>query len=126
MTSSYKAVNRPPHLSRACQNKTSADVMAITKWTISTLRKTLRAWVGLFFQKKAPSMLGFSRRELVFACRVLALDPVARAPGAIRRVLALRYNAFEAHLASMGEHGRPVGFDVLVERCGPALPSWRR
>src|SRR5262245_39757549 len=34
MTSSYKAVNRLPHLSRACQKKTSADVMAITKWTI--------------------------------------------------------------------------------------------
>src|SRR5262249_54967331 len=39
-----KAVNCLPHLSRACQKKTSADVMAITKWTISTLRKTLQAW----------------------------------------------------------------------------------
>jgi hypothetical protein len=38
MTSSYKAVNRLPHLSRACQKKTSADVMAITKWTISDSR----------------------------------------------------------------------------------------
>jgi len=66
MTSSYKAVNRLPHLSRACQNKTSADVMAITKWTISTLRKTLRAWVGLFFQKKAPSMPGLFKKGIGF------------------------------------------------------------
>src|SRR5262249_1202129 len=56
---------------------------------------------GLSFKRKPRACRGFSRRELVFACRVLALDPVARALGAIRRVLALRYNAFEAPLASM-------------------------
>src|SRR5262249_11552445 len=38
-----------------------------------------------------------------------------RAPRAIRRVLALRHDAFESHLASVGEDGRAVAFDMLVK-----------
>src|SRR6516164_972744 len=38
-----------------------------------------------------------------------------RAPRAIRRVVALRDDAFEAELAGMGEDGRAVAFDMLVE-----------
>src|SRR5262249_59815302 len=38
-----------------------------------------------------------------------------RAPRAIRRVLALRHDAFEPHLARVGEEGRAVAFQMLVE-----------
>jgi hypothetical protein len=49
-------------------------------------------------------------------CRwVLHLEPVRRAPRAVRRVLPLRHDAFEPHLAGMGEDGRAVAFDMLVE-----------
>ena len=37
------------------------------------------------------------------------------AAGAIHRVLALRHNAFESHLAGVGEDGRAVPFQMLVE-----------
>jgi hypothetical protein len=48
------------------------------------------------------------------ARRVLALEPVGRAAGAVGRGLALRHDALQAHLAGVAEHGRPVGLDVLV------------
>jgi hypothetical protein len=38
-----------------------------------------------------------------------------RAPRAVPRVLSLRHDAFEPHLAGMGEDGRAVAFDMLVE-----------
>src|SRR5262249_58542091 len=47
--------------------------------------------------------------------RVLHLEPVRRVAGAIHRVLALRHDAFESHLAGVGEDGRAVAFHVLVE-----------
>src|SRR5262249_29245571 len=47
--------------------------------------------------------------------RVLHLEPIRRAPRAIRRVLPLRHDAFESHLAGMGEDGRAVAFQMLVE-----------
>jgi len=48
-----------------------------------------------------------------FAARVLALEPVRRAAGAIVRTLALRHDAFEP--AGMGGDGWAVAFHVLVE-----------
>jgi hypothetical protein len=60
---------------------------------------------------------------------------VARTVG---RVLPLRHDAFEAELAGMGEDGRAVAFDILIEpdagagaplaiRPGKSLkPRWRR
>ena len=51
-----------------------------------------------------------------FAARVLALEPVRRAAGAIVRTLALRHDAFEkSPLAGVGEDGRAVALDMLVE-----------
>ena len=47
--------------------------------------------------------------------RVLHFKPVGRAPRAIRRVLPLRDDAFEAKLAGVGEDGRAVALDMLVE-----------
>jgi len=42
-------------------------------------------------------------------------EPVGRAPRAVGRILALRHDTFEPHLAGMGEDGRAVAFDMLVE-----------
>src|SRR5262249_22760718 len=47
--------------------------------------------------------------------RVLHFEPVGRAAGTIGGILALRGNAFEAELAGMGEDGRAVTLDMLVE-----------
>ncbi len=49
------------------------------------------------------------------ASGVLRLEPVRRAARAIRGVLALRHDAFEAHLAGVREYGRAVGLDVFIE-----------
>jgi flagellar biosynthesis component FlhA len=46
--------------------------------------------------------------------RVLHFEPVRRAARAIHRVLALRHDAFEPHLAGVGEDGRAIALDVLV------------
>src|SRR5215470_4365268 len=47
--------------------------------------------------------------------RVLHLEPIRRAPRAIRRVLPFRDDTFESHLAGVGEDGRAVALDMLVE-----------
>src|SRR5262249_51675223 len=47
--------------------------------------------------------------------RVLHLEPIRRAAGAIDRVLALRDDAFETKLAGVGEDSRAVALDMLVE-----------
>src|SRR5262249_24950068 len=47
--------------------------------------------------------------------RVLLFEPIGRAPGAIHRVLPVRHDAFESHLAGVGEDGRAVALDMLVE-----------
>jgi hypothetical protein len=49
------------------------------------------------------------------ASRVLRLQPIARPPTSVTRVFALPHDAFEAHPASMGEHGRTVSLDMVVE-----------
>src|SRR5207342_1531894 len=54
--------------------------------------------------------------------RVLALDPVRRAPRAVGRVLRLRHDALKAHLASVREHERAV---LLVEVLIEAKPGRR-
>src|SRR5215831_18423881 len=46
---------------------------------------------------------------------VLHFEPIRRAPRAIHRVLTLRHDTFESHLAGVGEDGRAVAFHVLVE-----------
>jgi hypothetical protein len=47
--------------------------------------------------------------------RVLHLEPIRRAPRAVRRVLPLRHDTFQPHLAGMAEDGRSVAFQVLIE-----------
>jgi len=66
----------------------------------------------------------YSREGRGRAGRVLHLEPMRRAPRAIHRVLTLRHDAFESHLAGMGEDGRAVALHVLVEaQARPALAS---
>ena len=48
--------------------------------------------------------LALHRRRL----RVLHLEPVGRAAGAVGRILPLRHYTFEPHLAGMGEDGRAM------------------
>src|SRR5262249_39912636 len=70
-----------------------------------------------------PPKMGPSRPAPIFfrlalhrrSRRVLHLEPITRAPRAVERVLALRHDAFEPHLARMGEDCRAVALDVLVE-----------
>src|SRR6516225_5684691 len=47
--------------------------------------------------------------------QVLHFEPIRRAAGAIHRAPALRHDAFEPHLARMGEDSRAVALDMLVE-----------
>jgi hypothetical protein len=48
--------------------------------------------------------------------RVLALDPMPRAPGTIRRVASLGHDAFQAKLAGMLEDKQAIFLNqVLVE-----------
>src|SRR5262245_46557260 len=54
--------------------------------------------------------------------RVLHLEPVGGATGTVGRVLPLRHDAFEAHLAGMSEDGRAVALHVLVEPGCRGLP----
>src|SRR5262249_37657818 len=61
-----------------------------------------------------PVLLGLTPHRL--ACRVLALDPVGRAAGAVHRRLALRHDAFEPESAGVAEdHVSRLVVDVLVE-----------
>src|SRR5262249_14244980 len=47
--------------------------------------------------------------------RVLHFEPIGRAAGTVGGILPLRDNAFEAHLAVVGEDGRAVALDMFVE-----------
>ena len=58
--------------------------------------------------------------------RVLHFKPIQRAAGAVRRVLALRDDAFEPHLAGMGEDRRAVALDMFVEPDTETGPGWMR
>src|SRR5262245_26839084 len=71
----------------------------------------------------APIFLGFTLHR---RCRVLHFEPIGRAPRAIRRVLPLRHNAFETHLAGTGEGGRAVAFDMFIEPDAGRRAPWRQ
>src|SRR5262249_4548722 len=43
--------------------------------------------------------------------RVLHLEPIGRAAGAVGGVIALRHDGFESHLAGVGENGRAVALE---------------
>src|SRR6516225_2670582 len=61
----------------------------------------------------APIFLGFAchgRRR-----RILHLEPIGRASGTVDGILALRDDALKTHLAGVGEDGRAVALDMLVE-----------
>src|SRR5205807_6696001 len=47
--------------------------------------------------------------------RALRLDPIAVAAGTIRRVAALRHDAFEAQAARVLEHDLTFGVEVLAQ-----------
>jgi hypothetical protein len=47
--------------------------------------------------------------------RVFHLEPVGRAAGTVGGILTLRHDAFEPQLAGMGEEGRAIALDMLVE-----------
>src|SRR5262249_34296218 len=64
-------------------------------------------------QSAPPILLRFPPHRR--AGRVLHLEPVGRAARTVGGILSLRDNAFEAKLASVGENGRPVALDMLVE-----------
>src|SRR5436190_2029056 len=61
----------------------------------------------------APVLFLFARHRR--SRRVFHFKPVRRASRTVGRVLPLRHDAFEPHLAGMGEHGRAVALDMLVE-----------
>src|SRR5262249_10561165 len=70
-------------------------------------------WGGRVSWSFAPILLGFPLRSR--RIRVLHFEPIRRAPGTVVGILALRDDAFEAHLAGVGEDGRAVALEVLIE-----------
>src|SRR6516164_10943719 len=79
---------------------------------------------GLFFRPRvharanecgsfAPILLGFALHGRCI--QVLHFEPIGRAAGTVGRVLALRHDTFKPHLAGMGEDGRAVALNMLVE-----------
>ena len=96
-----------------------------------TMFQSSRRWAqALLLAGRLPPITGkchASRRQLLAnallllalhrRCRqVLHLEPIRRAAGAIHRVLALRHDAFESHLAGVGEDGRAVALNMLLNR----------
>jgi len=64
------------------------------------------------------SHLAQSSPRLARRCRctrILHLKPIGRAAGTVSRALPLRHDTFEPHLTGMGEDGRAVALDMLVE-----------
>jgi hypothetical protein len=49
------------------------------------------------------------------ASRILHLEPIGQEARAIGRILPLRHNALQAHLAGVGKHRGAVTIDMLVE-----------
>ena len=60
-----------------------------------------------------PILLRFARH--CCTSRILHLEPVGRAARTVGGILALRDDALKPHFAGVGEDGRPVAFDMLVE-----------
>ena len=50
--------------------------------------------------------------------RVLHFEPIGRTAGTVGRILALRYDAFEAELAGVVEDGWAVALDVVRGTAG--------
>src|SRR6516164_7753030 len=85
----------------------------------------MRSKLALFCQHPPPPVLPrfpLHRRSR----RVLHLEPIGRAAGTVGGILALRDDAFEAKLAGMGEDGRAVALDMLVESDAGAGPGHDR
>ena len=61
----------------------------------------------------APILFGFALHGRCI--RVLHFEPIRRAARTVGGILALRHNALESHLAGVGEDGRAVAFQMLVE-----------
>src|SRR6516162_7390994 len=61
----------------------------------------------------APVLLGLPLHSRCIC--VLHFEPIGGAPGTVGGILALRDNPFEAKLAGVGEDGRAVALDMLVE-----------
>src|SRR5689334_21008429 len=83
--------------------------------------------IGISDESSRPILLRFARHRR--GRRVLHLEPIGRAPRAVERVLALRHDAFQSHLARIGEDGRAVALDMLVEPdagAGLEMRAWPR
>src|SRR5262249_31597605 len=61
----------------------------------------------------SPAFLGFALHRR--SRRVFHFEPIGGAPGTLGGILALRDDALEAQLAGMGEDGRAVALDMLIE-----------
>src|SRR5262245_5661315 len=62
----------------------------------------------------------FDQSSSAFSCHrwcihVLHFEPIGRATRTVGGILALRDDALKTHLAGMGENGRAVAFDMLIE-----------
>jgi hypothetical protein len=58
----------------------------------------------------------YSRKGVDGRARVLHLEPIWRASRTVGRVLPLRHDTFEPHLAGMGEDGRAIALHMLRRR----------
>ena len=76
-------------------------------------RSRLSACVQVLSPPFCPILLGFAGHRCT--SRILHLEPVPRATATVGGILALRDDAFKTHFASMGENGRAVAFNMLVE-----------
>src|SRR6516164_1381085 len=91
---------------------------------------------GLFFRPRvharanecgsfAPILLGFALHGRCI--QVLHFEPIGRAAATVGRVLPLRHDTFKPHLAGMGEDGRAVALDMLIEpNAGAGLGHFQR
>src|SRR5580704_7934340 len=84
------------------------------KRTLSTLLSPIAIYEYTPLERSSPPVL---LRLALHCCasRVLHFEPIRRTPRPVSRILPFRYDAFEAHLASMGKDGRTVALDMLVE-----------
>src|SRR5262249_40783847 len=75
-------------------------------------RSRLSACVQVLSPPFSPILLGFTLHGRCI--HVLHFEPIGRAAGAVGGILALRHNAFEPHLAGVGEDGQAISFDMSV------------
>src|SRR6266404_664127 len=83
------------------------------KWPLRPCQTQMASCPALSPFLFAPIFFGF---PLDGRCiRVFHFEPIGRASRTVGRVLPLRHDSFEPHLAGMGEDGRAVALDMLVE-----------